>query len=106
MIIPNRKTTSALGMYLQPLVAQFLKDNSSFPKDARPTPEDGCELLSHAISYAIAKAFESPTVVGAFALANSAMFVAVPPTVVLAASVPPGIGPLITNAINTIPETT
>jgi hypothetical protein len=106
MIIPNRQTTSALGMYLQPMVAKFLKDNARFPDSARPTPEDGCELLAHAISYAIAKAFESPLVISSFGLANAAMFVPAPPTVALPAMIPPGPGPLIINSINLVPETT
>lgn len=95
MPIILRPPMSPLGIYLAPFVKAFLITNQEAlianPKDVRP--EIGAESLANAISYAIAKAFESPIVTAAFALGNTAS--CIPPAV--------GPGPIIIAAINTPP---
>ena len=94
MAIILRAPLSPLGQYLAPFVKEFLITNQKvlINNATTITPEIGAESLANAISYAVAKAFESPLMIGAFALGNTASCVT-----------PPGPGPIILSAINIPP---
>ena len=61
-------TTSVIGLSIVSDVKQFIIDNAnSVSKVKISTPEEGAEMLAHAICYAISKALATPSVQAAFA---------------------------------------
>ncbi len=62
-------SVSALGQYLKPKIATFIKANSdALSSSTESTPEEGSEAIAEAIAYGMALAWSSPIIKSSFAV--------------------------------------